>query len=136
MLDRIDSYCIIIPELMLSRIDSYCITIPEYQLSRIDSYCIVILELLLSRINHRTIQNPQWSYSRPDTGKVGTPTCKCTPHCKDDKHGGGYVDVVSHKRVPYLEAYLDIYLIAGDRNYVHSVLASDEGIAPCMVRAT
>ncbi|RZR75989.1 hypothetical protein BHM03_00000591 [Ensete ventricosum] len=38
--------------------------------------------------------------------------------------------------VPYLEAYLEIYLIAGDRNYVHSVLASDEGIAPCMVRAT
>ncbi|RWW05665.1 hypothetical protein GW17_00031045 [Ensete ventricosum] len=29
-----------------------------------------------------------WSYSRPDTGKVGTPTCKRTPHCKDNKHGG------------------------------------------------
>ncbi|RWW83482.1 hypothetical protein BHE74_00008011 [Ensete ventricosum] len=30
----------------------------------------------------------RWSYSRPDTSKVGTPTCKRTPHCKDSKHGG------------------------------------------------
>ncbi|RWW38304.1 hypothetical protein BHE74_00056494, partial [Ensete ventricosum] len=22
------------------------------------------------------------------------PTCKCTPHCKDDKHGGGHDGMV------------------------------------------
>ncbi|RZS02512.1 hypothetical protein BHM03_00032569 [Ensete ventricosum] len=27
-------------------------------------------------------------FTPPDTGKVGTPTCKRTPHCKYNKHGG------------------------------------------------
>ncbi|RWW25557.1 hypothetical protein GW17_00010096 [Ensete ventricosum] len=38
--------------------------------------------------NRPNIRGRQWSYSRPDAGKVGTPACKRTPHCKDSKHGG------------------------------------------------
>ncbi|RRT44978.1 hypothetical protein B296_00050814 [Ensete ventricosum] len=30
----------------------------------------------------------QWSYSRPDAGKVDTPSCKRTPHHKDGERGG------------------------------------------------
>ncbi|RRT83155.1 hypothetical protein B296_00017024 [Ensete ventricosum] len=106
-LSRINSRYIVIPELMLGRIDSCCIAIPERQLGRIDSCYIrqlgridscyiVIPELPLSRINHRTIRNPQvctQNYGRTTNltqVRSAPPTCKRTPHCKDDKHGGGY----------------------------------------------
>ncbi|RWV92186.1 hypothetical protein GW17_00045460 [Ensete ventricosum] len=52
---------------------------------------------ILSYVSTHCVYDVVWSYSRPDTGKVGTPTCKRTPHCKDDKHGGGYGGMVSHK---------------------------------------
>ncbi|RWW42434.1 hypothetical protein BHE74_00052030 [Ensete ventricosum] len=43
-----------------------------------------------TQVTSRTYGGHQWLYSRPDADKVGTPTCKRTPHCKDSEHGGGH----------------------------------------------
>ncbi|RRT53190.1 hypothetical protein B296_00017790 [Ensete ventricosum] len=42
----------------------------------------------LTQVTDQIYGGRRWSYNRPDTGKVGTPTCKRTSHCKDSKHGG------------------------------------------------
>ncbi|RZS19222.1 hypothetical protein BHM03_00051591, partial [Ensete ventricosum] len=49
----------------------------------------------------------EWAGRTADLTQVRSapPTCKRTPHCKDDKHGGGYGDMVSHKYGKVISAH-------------------------------